>query len=163
MLSQVSESRPGAPRVVVGMRGIVHAYVDFLLVIVLRRHDFDALPGGFAFRPYDNLHGPSQAHKTIHHLHLADAAKLAAQHPGKLGLSQAQFLRCLLLAPSPIAKNLSDLRHKLRLHLHLVGVGKAELRVDVCFFIQAAQPFAPFANTGRSARKIRTAANAEMA
>ena len=46
----------------------------------LRRHNFDALFGFFTFWADNNLYGTSQPDQAIHHLHLADAPKLPAQH-----------------------------------------------------------------------------------
>ncbi len=100
-------------------------WIIFLLISLLCCYNFDAVLGGLGYRSHHDFYGASKTEQAVHHLHLADATKLSAQHLGELGLSQAQHLRRLLLAPSAFSQNLPNLRDQLRLYQYLFRIRKA--------------------------------------
>ena len=81
--------------------------------------------------PDDNPHVAPETSEAVEHFRFTDAAKLPAQQARKFGLRQPDHFSGLLLAPAMGLDDFADLRRKLRLHQHFVGVGKIQVGVDV--------------------------------
>ena len=78
---------------------------------------------------YHNVHVTPQPIEAFHHLGLADAPKLAAQHFRKLGLGHAEEFGCFLLRQVPTFDDQGDLVRQLCLDLRFFSISPAQIGV----------------------------------
>ena len=79
----------------------------------------------------DDLDIVTEAGEAVNHFGFADAVELAAEHFGELWLRDSENLSGVLLAPATRLEDFADFGREFGLDQHFLGIGEAEVRVDV--------------------------------